>query len=59
MYRSLATLEMKLLLRDVYSAYRTRVAPDMTASMEPDDQVISSRPRDLKCLITFEKLDNA
>ena len=49
---------MKLLLRDVYSAYRTRVAPDMVASMERDDQIISTRPKDLKCLITFEKLDN-
>ena len=50
-------LEMKLILRDVYSTYRTHVAPDMTASMEPDDQVIASRPKDKKCLITFEKLE--
>ena len=50
-------LEMKLILRDVYSTYRTRLAPDMTASMEPDDQVIASRPKDKKCLITLEKLE--
>ncbi|TBU21998.1 cytochrome P450 [Dichomitus squalens] len=55
--RHLALLEMKLLVRDVYSTYRTRVAPDMTASMEPDDQVISTRPKDQKCLILFERLD--
>lgn len=55
---SLATLEMKLLVRDVYSTYRTRLAPDMTASMEPDDQTLATRPKDKKCLITFEKLDN-
>ena len=58
MGRSLATLEMKLLVRDVYSTYRTRLAPDMTASMEPDDQTLATRPKDKKCLITFEKLDN-
>ena len=52
-------LEMQLLLRDVYSSYRTRVAPEMTASMEPHDQVISTRPKDQKCLIIFEKLDDA
>ncbi|KAI1783564.1 cytochrome P450 [Ganoderma leucocontextum] len=56
--KHLATLEMKLLLRDVYSTYRTCVAPNMTASMEQDDQTIATRPKDQKCLITFEKLDN-
>ncbi len=48
---------MKLLLRDVYSTYRTQIAPDMTGSMEPDDQAMTTRPKDQKCLITFEKLD--
>ena len=51
-------LEMKLLLRDVYSTYRTRIAPVMTASMEQDDQTISTRPKDQKCLVSFEKLSN-
>ncbi|KAM5540760.1 hypothetical protein V8D89_005404 [Ganoderma adspersum] len=55
--KHLAMLEMKLLLRDVYSTHRTRLAQDMTASMEPDDQVIATRPKDKKCLITFEKLE--
>ncbi len=55
---SLALLEMKLLLKEVYSAYRTRVAPDMDASMEMDDQTISSRPRGQKCLVVFEKVDD-
>lgn len=54
--RSFALFEMKLLLRDVYSAYRTRVAPDMTASMEMDDQVVSARPKGQKCLLVFEKI---
>ncbi|PIL35052.1 cytochrome P450 [Ganoderma sinense ZZ0214-1] len=56
--KHLAMLEMKLLLRDVYSTYRTRVAPEMTASMEQDDQTISTRPKGQKCLIIFEKLDD-
>ncbi|KAM5540759.1 hypothetical protein V8D89_005403 [Ganoderma adspersum] len=56
--KHLAMLEMKLLLRDVYSTYRTRLAPEMTASMEQDDQTISTRPKDQKCLISFEKLGN-
>ncbi|RDX48819.1 cytochrome P450 [Lentinus brumalis] len=53
--KHLALLEMKMLLREVYSRYRTRIAPDMTASMEQDDQTISSRPKDQKCLVLFEK----
>lgn len=47
---------MKLLLREVYSTYRTRVAPEMAASMEQDDQVISSRPAGQTCLLIFEKI---
>ncbi|KZT11776.1 cytochrome P450 [Laetiporus sulphureus 93-53] len=53
--KHLALLEMKMLLREVYSAYRTNVAPEMKASMEQDDQFISSRPKDQTCLVTFEK----
>ena len=55
---SLALLEMKLLLMEVYSRYRTRIAPDMNASMEQDDQVIASRPKGQKCLLVFEKADD-
>ncbi|KAI0671275.1 cytochrome P450 [Trametes maxima] len=50
-----ALLEMKLLLRAVYVNYETRVAHDMTASMEMDDQVLFSRPKGQKCLLVFEK----
>ena len=49
---------MKLLLREVYSTYRTQVAPDMTASMEQDDQTIAARPKGQKCLIVFEKRED-
>ncbi|KAL1937820.1 hypothetical protein VTO73DRAFT_12839 [Trametes versicolor] len=56
--KNLALLEMKLLLKEVYSAYRTRVAPEMDASMEMDDQTISSRPRGQKCLVVFEKAED-
>ncbi|TFY61222.1 hypothetical protein EVJ58_g4640 [Rhodofomes roseus] len=54
--KHLALLEMKLLLREVYSSYRTRVAPEMSASMERDDQFIVSRPKGQQCLLIFEKL---
>ncbi|KAI8986163.1 cytochrome P450 [Trametes punicea] len=54
--KNLALLEMKLLLREVYSSYYTRVAPDMDASMEMDDQIISARPKSQRCLIFFEKI---
>lgn len=53
--RHLALLEMKLLLKEVYSGYRTRVAPEMTASMEVHDQISFSHPKDQKCLLIFEK----
>ena len=49
-------LEMKMLLKEVYSSYRTRIAPEMKASMEPDDQIIASRPKGQQCLLIFDKL---
>ncbi|TFK51109.1 cytochrome P450 [Heliocybe sulcata] len=52
-----ATLEMKVLLREVYSAYKTSVAPDMKGSMEISDQIIVSRPKDQICLLSFHALD--
>ncbi|KAK1540922.1 hypothetical protein CPAR01_06911 [Colletotrichum paranaense] len=39
--------EMRACLNAVYSKYRTRPSPDMRSSMEMDDQVLTSRPRDL------------
>lgn len=50
---SLALVEMKMLLREVYSRYRTTVASDMTASMKLDDQIISSRPKGQSCKLDF------
>ncbi|KAH8897597.1 benzoate 4-monooxygenase cytochrome p450 [Thozetella sp. PMI_491] len=54
--RHLAMAEMKILLRDVYSTFRTTLAEGMTADMSMADQIISSRPKDQKCLITFVPL---
>lgn len=54
--KHLALLEIKMLLREVYSTYRTRAVPGMTAAMEVDDQFASSRPKGKVCLVTFEKL---
>lgn len=50
---SLATVEMKILLREVYSRYRTTVAADMTGCMDIDDQIISARPKGQACRLTF------
>ena len=52
-FGSLATVEMKILLQEVYSRFRTTVAPDMTSSMEIDDQIIASRPKGQKCRLIF------
>ncbi|RFU26932.1 hypothetical protein B7463_g9409, partial [Scytalidium lignicola] len=54
--RHLAIVEMKCLLRELYSRYRTRIAPEMRASMELYDQAISTRPIDQTCLLTLESV---
>lgn len=54
---SLALVEMKMLLREVYSRYRTTVASDMTASMKLDDQIISSRPKGQSCKLDFVDIE--
>ncbi|KAB8205575.1 cytochrome P450 [Aspergillus parasiticus] len=51
--KNLAMVEMKILLRELYSRFRSSVAPDMTASMDLDDQIISARPKDQICKLTF------
>ncbi|KUM64030.1 hypothetical protein ACN42_g3076 [Penicillium freii] len=51
--KNLALVEMKMLLREVYSRYRTTVASDMTASMKLEDQIISSRPKGQSCMLDF------
>ena len=56
-------VEMKVLLRELYSRFRSSVAPEMTASMDLDDQIISARPKDQMCKLTFavrsENVDTA
>ncbi|OCH89927.1 cytochrome P450 [Obba rivulosa] len=56
--KHLAMAEMKILLQEVYTSYRTKIAKNMTASMELVDQAIVARPAGQKCLITFEKYSN-
>ncbi|KAE8373944.1 cytochrome P450 [Aspergillus bertholletiae] len=51
--RNLAMVEMKVLLRELYSRFQSSVAADMNASMDLDDQIISSRPKDQSCKLTF------
>ncbi|KAK3391929.1 cytochrome P450 [Sordaria brevicollis] len=55
--KHLALAEMKILLREVYSRFTT--LPDQTMTekdMEMADQLISSRPAGLKCLLRFEPI---
>ncbi|KFY69355.1 hypothetical protein V496_00290 [Pseudogymnoascus sp. VKM F-4515 (FW-2607)] len=52
--RHLALVEMKCLLRELYSRYKTRIAPEMKGSMDLYDQAISTRPLDQTCLLVLE-----
>ncbi|KAJ6129907.1 hypothetical protein N7512_002687 [Penicillium capsulatum] len=51
--KNLALVEMKSLLREVYSRFRTTVADDMSGSMKLDDQIISARPKGQTCKLVF------
>jgi hypothetical protein len=51
---SLATIEMKAVLRELYSRFKTSPAEEMKADMSIDDQVISARPKDQSCLMRFD-----
>ncbi|KAL4923062.1 cytochrome P450 [Aspergillus undulatus] len=53
--RNLATVEMKVLLREVYSRFRTTVAEDMCGCMDIDDQIISARPLGQTCRLRFSE----
>lgn len=53
---SLALVEMKILLREVYSRFTTTVAPDMNGSMKLDDQIISARPKGQTCKLIFAEI---
>lgn len=51
--RNLAMMEMKTLLREIYTRFTTAVAPEMRDDMSIDDQIIASRPKDQTCLLNF------
>jgi len=53
---SLATIEMKALLKEIYSRFETTPAEEMKADMTIDDQIIASRPKNQTCLMKFEVL---
>ncbi|KAH7160072.1 cytochrome P450 [Dactylonectria estremocensis] len=56
---SLALIEMKTLLRDVYSQYSTEPDASMEIeSMAMSDQLISSRPLGKRCLLKFVALED-
>ncbi|KAJ5692713.1 hypothetical protein N7462_002136 [Penicillium macrosclerotiorum] len=55
--KNLALVEMKLLMRELYGKFTTKIAPEMTSDMSIDDQIIASRPKGQKCLLCFEKVD--
>ncbi|KAL1888735.1 hypothetical protein Sste5346_009361 [Sporothrix stenoceras] len=55
--KHLALVEMKILMRDIYSRFATAPEISMTPeSMEMSDQLISSRPLGQKCLLQFVPL---
>ncbi|KAK5788606.1 hypothetical protein VI817_009564 [Penicillium citrinum] len=54
--KNLALVEMKTLIREIYGRFQTGIAPEMCSDMSIDDQIIASRPKDQKCLLTFEKV---
>ncbi|KAL4961873.1 cytochrome P450 [Aspergillus stella-maris] len=53
--RNLAMVEMKVLLREVYSSFRTTLATDMGGCMDIDDQIISARPLGQTCKLNFSE----
>ncbi|OAA68007.1 serine/threonine-protein kinase [Niveomyces insectorum RCEF 264] len=56
--KHLALVEMKILLRDVYSRFATTPEASMTPeSMAMSDQLISSRPVGQRCVLQFAPLD--
>lgn len=46
-------VEMKTLMKMIYSTFTTSVAPEMKGDMSIDDQIIASRPKDQTCLLNF------
>ncbi|KIW02724.1 uncharacterized protein PV09_06158 [Verruconis gallopava] len=54
--RNLALIEMKTLLREVYTRFVTKVASEMEGDMSISDQIIASRPKDQTCLLNFEPI---
>lgn len=50
---SLALVEIKILLRDIYGRFSTTVAEEMDGDMSMDDQTIASRPKDQTCKLVF------
>lgn len=46
-------VEMKVLLQELYTRFQTAIAPDMSGSMEPYDQILASRPKDQTCKLIF------
>ncbi|EEU37816.1 uncharacterized protein NECHADRAFT_54753 [Fusarium vanettenii 77-13-4] len=53
--RHLAVAEMKTLMRDIYSTFKTTPAEGMAADMSMDDQIFTSRPKDQKCILKFTR----
>lgn len=45
--------EMRSLLKSVYGRYQTTVADDMHYSMNMSDQLMTSRPEDMCCKLSF------
>ena len=51
---SLALVEMKILMREIYGRFTTTIAKEMDGDMSIDDQIIASRPKSQTCRLVFE-----
>ncbi|KAF7875086.1 hypothetical protein EAF04_002258 [Stromatinia cepivora] len=53
--KNLALAEMRHLVQEIYTKYRTRIKEGWEADMEMEDQLAASRPRGQKCMLVFER----
>ncbi|CAD6439573.1 cf54a409-6e35-4fd6-a58e-17eb474f5c9e [Sclerotinia trifoliorum] len=53
--KNLALAEMRHLVQEIYTKYRTRIKEGWEGDMEMEDQLAASRPRGQECMLVFEK----
>ncbi|KAJ8064471.1 hypothetical protein OCU04_006807 [Sclerotinia nivalis] len=53
--KNLALAEMRHLIQEIYTKYRTRIKEGWEGDMEMEDQLAASRPRGQECMLVFER----